>query len=129
MCSINKTNPELVDESLIEAYVKKDYYPTEACKEICLKHQQDRALAVLLERDGDLSGAIATNMNHLKKMSLIKLCSELLEIIKFHSIQWQARNAKKKSRGSEETRQKEPVESLIRNYGDRWDFEECYKYK
>lgn len=32
LCKINKTNPELVDESLIEAYVKLDYYPIEECK-------------------------------------------------------------------------------------------------
>jgi hypothetical protein len=47
MCKINKTNPELVDESLIEAYVKQEYYPVEECMEICQRYKQDRAIAVL----------------------------------------------------------------------------------
>ena len=51
MCKINKTNPELVDESLIEAYVKKDYYPIDECMDICEKYQQDRAIAMLHERN------------------------------------------------------------------------------
>lgn len=47
MCKINLSQPELVDESLIEAYVKKDYYPIEQCMEICQKYRQQRAIAVL----------------------------------------------------------------------------------
>lgn len=34
-----------------------------------------------------------------------------------------------KKRTKYEERTQESVESLIKNYGDRWDFEECYKYK
>lgn len=29
----------------------------------------------------------------------------------------------------DESRHKDSVEALIRSFGDRWDFEECYKYK
>lgn len=37
MCRLNQTNPELVDESLIEAYVKQDYFPVEDCLDICTR--------------------------------------------------------------------------------------------
>lgn len=65
MCKINQTQPEIVDESLIEAYVKKDYYPIEQCMEICQRYRQQRAIAVLQERNQDLKGAIETNMSYL----------------------------------------------------------------
>ena len=63
-------------------------------------------------------------MRYLKKMSLIKLCSELIEIIQFHSSQTRPRAGRKRAEAGQES-----AESHIRNFGPRWDFEECYKYK
>lgn len=61
-------------------------------------------------------------MQYIKKFSLVQLGSELLQIIK----DAQQRELKKKRLSNDQI---PSTEELIRQYGDLWDFEECYKYK
>lgn len=65
MCQlINEPSLNITSE-LIEAYVKKDYYPISDCLAICQDHGQDRAVSALLERNGDFIKAIQTYMKYV----------------------------------------------------------------
>jgi hypothetical protein len=72
-------------------------------------------------RNNNFAGAIETYMQYMKKFSLVLLGSDLLEIIK----DAQQREPKKKA----VIAQIPKTDELIRQYGDLWDYEECYKHK
>jgi len=54
-------------------------------------------------------------MKYLQKISLIDISSELIEIVITSSLR------QKKSALT--------TDEIIKFYSDRWEFEECYKYK
>ena len=116
LCQMNRIKPEEVSEDLIEAYVKKDYYPIQECLQICTQFGQDKAIAILQEKEDKLLEAIDTNMQYLKKVSLISLGQELSDIVMVCSHR-------------QKSKTKYSVDEVIRAYSDRWEFEECYKYK
>jgi hypothetical protein len=63
---------------VLEKFVEQDHYPVDECLEICKKYNQERAIAALLVRSGKFGDAISTYMNYIKKMSLVRIGSELL---------------------------------------------------
>ena len=63
---------------MLEKFVEQDHYPVDECLEICKKYNQERAIAALLVRSGKFGDAISTYMNYIKKMSLVRIGSEIL---------------------------------------------------
>ena len=76
----------MITQSLLEAYVKKDYYPIDDCLEICTKYKQYRAMAILQQRNQNFLRSIEEYLNHLNSMSISALVLEILQIIEesFH---------------------------------------------
>lgn len=73
MCQLQGSPDLEITEEVIEAYVKKDYYPIEECLEICREYKQHRAISALLERDGQTVDAIEHHISHLQESDLLKM--------------------------------------------------------
>ena len=78
MCKLEGSGEGHVTPQVIEKFVELDYYPIQDCLDICQKYEQDRAIAALLVRNNDLTGAIETYMSHIKKQSLVQMGCEIL---------------------------------------------------
>jgi len=71
-----------VTGTLIEAYVKKEYFPVEECLRICQDYHQYRAVGTLQEREGKTLEAMETYMKALATQNYIEIGREILLIIR-----------------------------------------------
>ena len=72
LCSLIGNEEVSITEEVIEGFVKKEYFPIDQCLQICTEYNQHRAVAALLERNGQLIEAINMNMKHINNSNIRK---------------------------------------------------------